>query len=92
MSWLFLQWFGYLGAALLVGLWMGWMLWRRSGRAARRSMEAELGALREERAALRLSLTDAERRARSVRSDNSVELDLRDRIDLVDDRVQKRVG
>lgn len=55
-------------------------------------MEAELGALREERAALRLSLTDAERRARSVRSDNSVELDLRDRIDLVDDRVQKRVG
>ncbi len=91
MTWLFLQWTGYLGAALLLGLWMGWMLWRRPGQAARRSVENELGALREERASLRLRLADAERRARSVPSVDDVGLDLRDRIDLVDDRFEKRV-
>ncbi len=90
MTWLFVQWIGYLGAALLLGLWMGWMLWRRPGRAARRSIELELAALREERAALRLRLADAERRFRSVPPVDRVELDLRDRIDLADDPFEKR--
>ena len=90
MTWLFVQWIGYLGAALLLGLWMGWMLWRRPGRAARHSIELELAALREQRAALRLRLTDAERRSRPVPPVDRLELDLRDRIDLADDQFEKR--
>ncbi len=81
--WLFLQWVAYLGVALLLGLWMGWMLWRQPGRAARRSIEHELVELRAERAALRLRLADAERRVGPARVGERVELDLRDRIDLV---------
>ena len=89
--WLFLQWVAYLGVALLLGLWMGWMLWRRPGRVERASIESELVELRAERAALRLRLADAERRVSPARGGERVELDLRDRVDLVSAEDSERV-